>query len=280
MDKFSRYHTCNSETNQYYSSTCHGRTLGWTATCFGRPLLRCTNYFAMLKYLHPTATCLTRPADSRMLDYIPAKEANRHGSFQICGDYYDISWSKVQHLCVFTCTHYTVNKCCWFFHTFQHCSFHLSLYTALLTDVLYNVNAFDIMAHMSIPCHEGPPATKGHFSSEPAVAGRGRYSRTPLIRPPSESHWCGRIRGMVAREGFVYKQNAQSVTRNVVVWEGWSLVRVVVRQGFYCTTVMHNHIVSTCDWPLWLQRVGWWRDCSQAVFGSASPVGHPRTLCA
>ena len=60
------------------------------------------------------------------------------------------------------------------------------------------------------------------------------YSRTPLIRPPSESHWCGRIRGMVAREGFVYEQNAQSVTRNVVVWEGWSLVRVVVRQGFYC----------------------------------------------
>ena len=28
---------------------------------------------------------------------------------------------------------------------------------------------------MSVPCHEGPPATKGHFSSEPAVAGRGRY---------------------------------------------------------------------------------------------------------
>ena len=45
----------------------------------------------------------------------------------------------------------------------------------------------------------------------------GKYSRTPLIRPPSESHWCGRIRGMVAREGFVYKQNALSVTRNVVV---------------------------------------------------------------
>ena len=31
------------------------------------------------------------------------------------------------------------------------------------------------MAHMSVPCHEGPPATKGHFSSEPALAGRGRY---------------------------------------------------------------------------------------------------------
>ena len=61
------------------------------------------------------------------------------------------------------------------------------------------------------------------------------YSRTPLIRPPSESHWCGRIRGMVAREGFVYEQKALSVTRNVVVLEGWSLVRVVVRQGFYCS---------------------------------------------
>ena len=38
------------------------------------------------------------------------------------------------------------------------------------------------------------------------------YSRTPLIRPPSESHWCGRIRGMVAREGFVYEQKPLSVT--------------------------------------------------------------------
>ena len=47
--------------------------------------------------------------------------------------------------------------------------------------------------------------------------GTGQYSRTSLIRPPSESHWCGRIRGMVAREGFVYKQKALSVTRNVVV---------------------------------------------------------------
>ena len=43
------------------------------------------------------------------------------------------------------------------------------------------------------------------------------YSRTPLIRPPSESHWCGRIRGMVAREGFIYEQKPLSVTGNVVV---------------------------------------------------------------
>ena len=40
---------------------------------------------------------------------------------------------------------------------------------------------------------------------------------------------------MVTHEGFVYEQKPLSVTRNVVVWEGWSLVRVVVRQGFYCT---------------------------------------------
>ena len=50
------------------------------------------------------------------------------------------------------------------------------------------------------------------------------YSRIPLIRPPSESHWCGRIRGMVAREGFVFKQKALSVTRmsmrGMVVGEG------------------------------------------------------------
>ena len=43
----------------------------------------------------------------------------------------------------------------------------------MLSDVCVG---FDIMAHiMSVPCHEGPPATKGHISSEPAVAGRGRY---------------------------------------------------------------------------------------------------------
>ena len=28
---------------------------------------------------------------------------------------------------------------------------------------------------MSVPCHEGPPATRGHFCSEPTVAGGGRY---------------------------------------------------------------------------------------------------------
>ena len=80
-----------------------------------------------------------------------------------------------------------------------------------------------------------------------------RYSRTPLIRPPSESHWCGRIRGMVAREGFVYEQKPLSVTRNVVVWEGWSLVRVVVRQGFYCTAIVSRPITVCQDmmgyWP-------------------------------
>ena len=41
----------------------------------------------------------------------------------------------------------------------------------------------------------------------------------PLLydRPQNQSHWCGRIRGMVAREGFVYEQKPLSITRNVVV---------------------------------------------------------------
>ena len=56
------------------------------------------------------------------------------------------------------------------------------------------------------------------------------YSRTPLIRPPSESHWCGRIRGMVAREGFVCKQKALSSHKMWSYerdgrWWGWSFVR-------------------------------------------------------
>ena len=55
------------------------------------------------------------------------------------------------------------------------------------------------------------------FKNKINVIKKYMYSRTTLIRPPSESHWCGRIRGMVAREGFVNKQKALSVTRNVVV---------------------------------------------------------------
>ena len=62
------------------------------------------------------------------------------------------------------------------------------------------------------------------------------YSRIPLIRPPSKSHWCGRIRGMVAREGFRYAALLQQRhTKYVRIrQEGWSSARVVVRQ-FYCT---------------------------------------------
>ena len=37
------------------------------------------------------------------------------------------------------------------------------------------------------------------MESKVASVAKSCYSRTPLIRPPSESHWCGRIRGMVAR---------------------------------------------------------------------------------
>ena len=53
-----------------------------------------------------------------------------------------------------------------------------------------------------------------------------QYSRTPFIRPPSESHWCGRIRGMVAREGFRYaallqqRHTKYGRIRGMVVGEG------------------------------------------------------------
>ena len=30
------------------------------------------------------------------------------------------------------------------------------------------------------------------------------YSRNPLLRPPSESHWCGRKTGVVVKEGLDY----------------------------------------------------------------------------
>ena len=52
------------------------------------------------------------------------------------------------------------------------------------------------------------------------------YSRTPRIRPPSESHWCGRMRGMVAREGFRYaallqhRHTKYGRIRGMVVGEG------------------------------------------------------------
>ena len=52
---------------------------------------------------------------------------------------------------------------------------------------------------------------------------------------------------MVAREGFIYEQKPLSVTRNVVVWEGWSLVRVVVRQGLYCNSTACTVAWSVCE---------------------------------
>ena len=67
----------------------------------------------------------------------------------------------------------------------------------------------------------------GHFCSTSNLSVHSRYySRTPLIRPPSESHWCGRIRGMVAREGFRYaallqqRHTKYGRIRGMVVGEG------------------------------------------------------------
>ena len=59
------------------------------------------------------------------------------------------------------------------------------------------------MAHMSIPCHEGPPATAGHLCSEPAMAGGGRYYCIDIDlekaydRVPLQGDWiCMREKGV------------------------------------------------------------------------------------
>ena len=60
------------------------------------------------------------------------------------------------------------------------------------------------------------------------------YSRTPLIRPPPESHWCGRIRGMVAHEGFRYaallqqRHTKYGRMRGMVVGEGGRSIGVLL----------------------------------------------------
>ena len=40
------------------------------------------------------------------------------------------------------------------------------------------------------------------------------YSSTPFIRPPSESHWCGRIRGMVATRSWGIRIQTESTVRH------------------------------------------------------------------
>ena len=66
----------------------------------------------------------------------------------------------------------------------------------------------------------------GHTSTPHTSTTITQYSRIPLIRPPSKSHWCGRIRGMVAREGFRYAALLQQChtkygrIRGMVVGEG------------------------------------------------------------
>ena len=57
-------------------------------------------------------------------------------------------------------------------------------------------------------------------------------------------HWS------LVRDSYTNRNHWLSVTRNVVVWEGWSLtlVRVVVRQGFYCTP-NNNHFFDVPHSP-------------------------------
>ena len=75
------------------------------------------------------------------------------------------------------------------------------------------------------------------------------YSRTPLIRPPSESHWCGRIRGMVAREGFRYaallqqRHTKYGRIRGMVVGEGGRSTGVLL----YWLIESRMHVCSLFD---------------------------------
>ena len=58
-------------------------------------------------------------------------------------------------------------------------------------------------------------------------------TRTKIPSDPVAGRVRGMVVGMVVGQG-PYKQKTLSVTLNMVVYGGWSLVRVVVRQGFHC----------------------------------------------
>ena len=78
------------------------------------------------------------------------------------------------------------------------------------------------------------------------AVGSSQYSRTPLTRPPSESHWCGRIRGMVAREGFRYaalllqRHTKYGRIRGMVVGEGGRSTGVLLYDGLTSTGVAYG----------------------------------------
>ena len=74
------------------------------------------------------------------------------------------------------------------------------------------------------------------------------YSRTPLIRPPSESHWCGRIRGMVAREGFRYaallqqRHTKYGRIRGMVVGEGGRSTGVLLYYKLVTLSLAYSYL--------------------------------------
>ena len=91
------------------------------------------------------------------------------------------------------------------------------------------------------------------------------YSRTPLIRPPSESHWCGRIRGMVAREGFRYaallqqRHTKYGRIRGMVVGEGGRSTGVLLYLALDCVGhadkwLCHQCILSANQTELAIQK--------------------------
>ena len=77
---------------------------------------------------------------------------------------------------------------------------------------------------------------------------RNSYSRTPLIRPPSESHWCGRIIRMVSREGFIYFALLQWKSYILGIEEIYvCIVSIMLKQTFMQYPLIHtNYSLSNC----------------------------------
>jgi hypothetical protein len=61
------------------------------------------------------------------------------------------------------------------------------------------------------------------------------YSGTPLLRPPRKRSKSGLKKGVVSHEGFILVNKCTKLCfENMVLKEGWSLMREVAHQGFHC----------------------------------------------
>ena len=80
---------------------------------------------------------------------------------------------------------------------------------------------------MSIPCHEGPPATAGHICSEPAVAGGGRYYCIPV-----EVVKHAKLIGVILSDDLTWNMHVDSIVKKAAkrVYMLYQLKRAGIRQ--------------------------------------------------